>query len=508
MGKKKSVALMVVFTIVIVALCGLLLFPSIPVGVQIWKPVVSQYDFSTELDGGYYTYYYPEGVIPETEYEDDLKGYQELLDDAQQSGDADKIAKATKDLQNHVDGYEKHGGLYLSTDEQYEIFANGKVAEEYKADFKAAADEVADRYAARGYSEYRVAIVDDYAIRVEIPKTEEYASNVFSMFMLTEELSITLGGETVEELTSGKAISDLIEEFDVGNKNGVAFVKVKFTKDGEAMIEAAKENAKLTASDAETPSGFNIKIGDETLLQQDAYTDAFMDNNREARVLAADKADKKAVELYSIILNSLLHNEFNVAFTAGEVRTFEPVYGDNTTTLLFIALGVIILAMLVLPIVKMGRFGVVSTYTNLSYLVIVGICYKYLLGRVFELTLGGILVFLVGLLLINALQVYIYAAIKKEFALGKTVESAVKTGYKKTIMAIVDIFAVLMLGALAFLIGVGGVYTLAIQSMIVIVTGAFCNLLLARVLNYVFLSASKNKFKYFRFVREEDDDDE
>ncbi len=508
MGKKKSVALMVVFTIVIVALCGLLLFPSIPVGVQIWKPVVSQYDFSTELDGGYYTYYYPEGVITETEYEDDLQYYTELVEVAEEDGNADKIAKAQKDLQNYVDGYEQHGGLYLSTDEQYAIFANGEVAEEYKADFKSAADEIAARFAQRGYSDYRVAIVDDYSIRVEIPKTDEYASNVFSMFMLTEELSITLGGETVEELDSGTALSDLIEEFSVGQKNGAAFVKVKFTKAGKSMIERAREDGTLTASDAETPSGFNIQIGGEDILSTVAYTDSFMDNNREARILAVEKEDKKVVELYTILLNSLLQNEFNVSFTADDVRTFEPVYGDNTVTLLYIALGIVILAMLVLPVVKMGRYGVVGTYMNLSYLVIVGICYKYLLGRVFELTLGGILVFLVGLLLINALQAYIYHAIKKEFALGKTVESAVKTGYKKTLMPIVDIFAVLLLGALSLLIGVGGVYTLAIQSLIVVVTGALCNLLLARVLNYVFLSASKNKFKYFRFVREEDDDDE
>ena len=101
----------------------------------------------------------------------------------------------------------------------------------------------------------------------------------------------------------------------------------------------------------------------------------------------------------------------------------------------------------------------------------------------------------------------IYSAIKGEFQLGKTVESSVKAGYKKTLFAIVDIYAVLLLAALATLIGVGGVYTFAIQMIICVVTGAFCNLLWARAINYTFLSASKDKYNYFRLVREDDDDE-
>ena len=59
----------------------------------------------------------------------------------------------------------------------------------------------------------------------------------------------------------------------------------------------------------------------------------------------------------------------------------------------------------------------------------------------------------------------------------------------------------------ALLIGAAGVYTLALQALICVVTAAFCNLLWGRAINFVFLSASKNKYKYFRFVREDDDDE-
>ena len=60
MGKKKSVVLMVLITIILVVLCGLVAFPAIPLdneGVDSYNPIVNQYDWSMDLDGGVYTYY-------------------------------------------------------------------------------------------------------------------------------------------------------------------------------------------------------------------------------------------------------------------------------------------------------------------------------------------------------------------------------------------------------------------------------------------------------------------
>ena len=124
-----------------------------------------------------------------------------------------------------------------------------------------------------------------------------------------------------------------------------------------------------------------------------------------------------------------------------------------------------------------------------------------------EFTLGTVAVFLVGLVLVNVFNVKAYDAIKAEFNLGKTVNSSVTLGYKKSLLLTVDVYAVLVLGALALLIGAAGVQTMALQALICFVTGAFCNLLWTRVINFIHLSASKNQYKYFRFVREDDDDE-
>ncbi len=486
MGKKKSVVLMVLLTIVIVVLCAVTLFPSIYVSeVNKWVPVVSQYDLSTELGGGYYAYYYPEGVISETEFIN--------------NGES-------------TDDYKQHGGLYLSKDEDDGVLdANGEVNGDFQEAFKSAVAEIRSRYEAMGYSEYRVAVVDDYCVRVELPASDVNAGTVVSRFALTGDISFEMSGEVVDELKEdGVTASDLIYSVSVGTRYKTAFVKIRFTDKGKEMIERVKDDLSEASSttDVSSATTLELKVGDTTVAY--ILKDLITDDNYEARVNAAEQENIKQVEISSVLINSALKGGHDIEFdeTRIEIRTFKPVYGQEVMTLLYIALGVALLATLVLPIVKMGRFGVVATYSSLSYLIVVGICYKYITGAVFEFTLGSVLIFLVGLILINALHYHTYNAIKHEFTLGKTVESSVKGGYKKTLWGTVDIYAVLLLGALALLIGAAGLNTLALQAIICVVTGAFINLLWARGINFTFLSASKNKFKYFRFVREDDEDDE
>jgi hypothetical protein len=160
-----------------------------------------------------------------------------------------------------------------------------------------------------------------------------------------------------------------------------------------------------------------------------------------------------------------------------------------------------------MPITVVGGFGVMNLYTTLSYTVIVGLCYAFISGGIFVVNYSSILLFLAGLGLTYALNRYVYRAITKEVSLGKTVASSVRNGYNKTSLGMVDVYAVALLSALALLIGAAGFTTMACQAIVCIVAGAFCNLVLGRAINVLLLSASKDKYKYFRLVREDDDDE-
>ncbi len=490
MGKKKSMALMILLTIVIVVLCALTVFPafSVPKTVVKWNPAVLQYDLGTDLGGSYYTYYYPQGVITETEYE--------ALDEEKK------------------ESYSSHNGLYLSDEDKYNIFAGGEISEEFTAELQKAAKAIANRFAACGYSDYRVSIVDDFAIGVEIPSSDVNAATAMSRFALTGEMTLKKGGEVIEELKGEDAkVSDLIKGFSVKTQYDVAYVQVELTREGKEMIKDIKGSLSSStdaqnATDSSSITSLDVVVGDTPMLQ--ILSDYVGSNNVVKVPLAYDK-DKDYVDMVAVLLETILEeggDGFDIQFRTlldGDIRSRE--VNENTLTAIYIALAVVIVALIAASIVKMGRFGVVNTYTTLSYLIVTGLCFAFISKGVFEITLGSILVFVMGLVLTTVLNVRVYDAIKKEFALGKTVESSVKGGYNKTLWSVVDIYAVLLLGALALLIGAAGLQTMALQAIICIVTGAFCNLLWGRAINFTFLSASKNKYQYFRFVREDDDDE-
>ena len=495
MGKKKSVVLMVLLTIVIVVLTALTIFPafSVPGTVQKWNPVVLQYDLGSDLGGGYYAYCYPEGVISEAEYNSDPAAYGK-----------DFVA---------IEG----STLYFSTDEKLgvteydEATQKFNLTQEFKDGFNAAAKEIAARFEAKEYSDYRVAVVEGYALRVELPASEvsNKVSAAFTYLTNTGEVTLSKGEEKIDpaDYVEGEAaISDLIANVSIGSRYNTAYLKIEWTAAGKAMIDEVKESLS-TSSEVNSGSGttLDVYVGEERLAQ--ICSDNVMDNG-EIRVLFVDGYNSDYLKTIEILIDSALKTGgFDVAFTADTVRTFDPVYGENVLTLLYIALAIALLAILVLPAIKMGRFGVVSGYSSLSYLIVVAMCFAFITKGTLEITLGSVLIFLVGLVLVNAVQYAIYNAIKAEFNLGKTVESSVKGGYKKTLWGVIDLYAVLLLGSLALLIGAAGLHTLALQALIVVITCAFINLLWARAINFTYLSASKNKYKYFRFVREDDDDE-
>ena len=502
MGKKKSVVLITLLTIVIVVLCAITAFPAFTLpftnGTKIWNPAVMQFDLGMDLGGeyldshvggGYYAYYYPEGVKPASEY----------------------VADHGEDYE-----YAQHGGLYVSKDPAKGIYLeDGELSADFKDEFNAAANAIASRYAAKGYEDYRVAIVDDYAIRVEVPASqisEGYtdaktnATNAISTFAATGELTLRQDGAVISELTSTEdphTINDVIKSIKVKSEYEIIYLEFKFTSFGKTILDKYATTASSDSSSSEA-KGLTLAVGDQDTIE---ITSDMVDG-KTVKFSLAKETDKHYAETLCIMLNSALNDGgFEVNFNISDVRAFKPVYASNSLYFVFGALLAVIVILIVAAIVKMGGFGVVNAYSTLLYVTITALCYAFISGGVFPVTMGTVLVFVAGLVLVNAFSYIVYNAIKKEVELGKTVESSVKAGYKKTLMTAIDTHAVLLLGSLALLIGVGGLFTVAIQAIIAVLTSAALCLLLGRAFNFTFLSASKDKYKYFKFVREDDDDE-
>ncbi|MBQ9714327.1 MAG: hypothetical protein IJV83_03290 [Clostridia bacterium] len=535
MGKKKSVVLITLLTIVIAVLCAITAFPTFRLPWSAnkkdsWNPAVLQYDLGRDFGDGYYTYYYPNGVISETEYETEVAA----LNDAAAALTGEKKAEAEEKLADyvaayvHVDGID---GLYFSTNEDDAVLKSVKndageetwvISEDFDAAFQKAANEVKNRYAAKEYEYHTVSVVNQYMLRIELgagEKTETdnakdpstNASQAFTLFNMFGEFTFMQDGANVSAFDGETTVKDLIKKIDIKKQYEVAHLRIKFTGAGKSMLKAFKSSG---------GTSLDIAIGGEKML---SISPDYINDKNEVEYPLAEQGDIRYAETIAVLLNSLkdtgviyigeedANTPIQFAFRkldGSSVRSFTNDYGSNVLYWVFGGLLTIMVALMVLAVVKMGRFGIVNVYTNLSYFIITALCFAFITEGVLELSAAAIMMFLFGLVMVNLFHNYTYSAIKKDFMQGKTVQSSVKGGYKKTLWNTIDVYAVLILAAFALLIGVANLHTLAIHALICLISAAFCNLLWGRGINHVLLSASKNKYKYFRFVREDDDDED
>ena len=499
MGKKKSVVLLTLITIVIIVFCAVSAIPSFPLSVfdkdsvKVWTPATEQYDLDAELGGGYYTHYIPKDVITEAEYEA-IK--------AEKAGDADA-------LKEHEDAYWKHKGLYLPTDEELGVLKYNAetlsydVTESFKASFNETAELIANRYEARGLSYYRVSVVDDYALKIELPVSDTVAGTVFSYFAYTGEFTVSDGTTQVFPLKADGKPSEYFKSFKVKDSGGSAYIEIKTTGKGSEKLSTWT----TSSEDSQTAASVNFQVGGTDVLPVSATYLQKQSKN----VWVVGMNDKAAAEAIVIVLNTAIAaGDTGIEFEKidnSAVGMHRAVYGENAKTLLYIAVGVALLLVIALPIVGYKGFGVALAYSTLTYFGVTAFCFAFITEGVFEISAGTAIVFLLGLLANVFVGAKVYGAIKKEFYLGKTVESSIKTGFKKNLMFTVDVCVAFAAAAFALLIGAGGLHTFAIQALICAATFAFCSLLWTRVVNFLLVSAAKDKVKHFRFVREDNDDE-
>ena len=279
------------------------------------------------------------------------------------------------------------------------------------------------------------------------------------------------------------------------------YIENKTPSSGSAKLK------EFTTGDDASSKTLNFSVGENVVLAPSASYLAEQSKN----VWVLGMTEKDAAQAICILLNSAIaYGDTGIVFetvTNSSVGAYQAVYGSNARNLLYVAIAITVLALDVLHIVKYGGFGVAAAYSTMTYFGVTAFCFAFITEGVFEVSVGTALVFLLGLVATVFLSTRVYAFVKKEFDSGKTVESSVKAGYKKTLLSTIDVCVALFIGALMMLIGAAGFHTVAVQALICFATTAFCSLLWTRVINYLLLSASKNKYKYFRFVREDDDDE-
>ena len=116
------------------------------------------------------------------------------------------------------------------------------------------------------------------------------------------------------------------------------------------------------------------------------------------------------------------------------------LYGDSALVYMYIAFGVLFVAMMVFFFVRYGLLGFVHLYTYLLFLLVTLLCMWSL--SFITISTGTFAAVLLASVLLSASQAIVYENARKEYAAGKTVAAAVKNAYKKCFWHIFDLHIV------------------------------------------------------------------
>ena len=501
MGKKKSVVLLVIYTLLIAVLCfictvsfsygtdNLYTFSSVMRMMEKDADLGLAYganaDAGAYLGGGYSAVYYPEGVISAKEYDDNIRDMSE--EDA-----ADYAA-------DYVRYPGENGSVYLEKG----IAANedGTVQDSFKEAFASALSVVTERVAALRVDGARVENTGDYAIRVFLPAMMDGEYSAMTIFSYTGPFDLRCGtdessAESVFNITSKYAMHDYVSSVRARSSGSAAYVEFDFTDLGrDALAEA-------TAGAAETAVTLYFYVGDTSVISL-SVSETYDQNSL---YISGSYTAETASAVAAVFSTALDGTEEDLALTAGDAYFHPALYGGNTVWMLYIAFGVLFVAMMAFFFIRYRRLGFVHLYTYLLFLFAMILC-GWGISFVY-LSVESFLAFLLASVLLCVSDAVCFESARKEYALGKTMASSVKTGYKKVFWKLFDLHVVVAL--IAFLVAAISVSALQVAAFVLGLATVFSGVATLAVNRFgwaVMMGTSKKQGAFCNFKREEVEDE-
>lgn len=502
MGKVKSaiITAFVVAVIIVLAVFSTVSF-NMGEGVSRYNSFVSSIRLGSDLAGDAYVMLYPEGVLS-------AEDYNSIVDDTDNT-----------DRDEYMGGYTDHndkGSIYVKND---------KYGPEFAESVQKDAEILSKRFGERGYSSYSVTVQDDFSIKVTVPTNFTYAayitdetkqdgatrssalseiSNTVTCLMLDGKLSLRSSSTytNTNSLFPLKDFGTFFSNISYYSMGGNKALRMTFTDEGfNALNDVIKANSgtayffvgKTCLETQGRP--LTITLGSDNVLTD--KTVYFQPSN----------AQDYAITLSSIISGDTLSNKYNGG--NGQSDTYvvaaTSAFGEKAAVYLFAAVLVIIAATVVASAIKYKKLGLVNAIVTLLYSLVI-VTALMLTGV--QLTIAGAFVAVLGLALLNFSNFKVFENVRAETKLGRTIQAAVKTGYKKSIATILDLHIILVVAAALFaLIGVGEVASCGLIFFMSVIASYVMHWF-TRFMWYVNMSPARDKFKFCGYTREMIDDED
>ena len=359
------------------------------------------------------------------------------------------------------------------------ISFEASVASPSDEDMDAAEQVLRNRLDSQGYFDAVVTRQGSSVIRVEIPDIDDPETAVQLLkadavlkFTDAEGNVIMEGGTDVE-----KAVSAYGQLNDSGEQG--YFVQLTLTSEGQ------KKFADATAIAASQPDGSNIiKIMlDETEISSPRVSERI---DSKTCIITGNFTEESA----KILADQIQSGQLPFSLNESELRSVGPSLGDKAlaTSLRAALIGVIIVLLFMLVVYRLP--GLVADLALLLYIALVALIMAgYFMPGNFTatLTLPGIAGIILSIGMAVDANVIIFERIKEELRTGKTVKSAVASGYKRATTAIIDANITTIIAAIVlWKFGTGPIQgfalTLGIGVVVSMITAVFITRLLLNIM--------------------------
>ena len=343
----------------------------------------------------------------------------------------------------------------------------------------------------------------DYQIRLDIEAKETTSTDIQSVIAYGDVIFYGGDSGSEEEIASGASLLDDVYYY--GQEVDGAFpIVVDFSKDGYNTILSAIEAFEAEHTDEEF--NLKVVLGDDNVLVDMPITaDAFKQYSTGEMMLTGPKSEAEAERFAFQMITGGLKYKYEIvdgdSFTGG-IRIITPLMGVNVANLLVWAIGISIIAIIAALCIMYRGVGIAMSIAYLAQ-ILTQVLMLYLVPGI-TVSFGSVMGMIFALIL-GAVMLFVFAdKIKNEYAQGKTMRAAIKYAFGKPAFTAIDMCVTSGVLALAlFIFANSAVKAFAITFGIGIVLAGIMSILLSHLMVSIMVSVSNGNEKFLALKKED-----
>ena len=335
------------------------------------------------------------------------------------------------------------------------------------------------------YPEATIIKQGDSQIRIEVPDVDD-PDQVLSLIGEPAKLEFKKeNSDTAEAVLTGKDIKSA--EYQYNSETGEHGVSITFTTSGATKFHSLTSELSTSQSPLYIYLGgqlFSSPTVKETIAGGSTFISGGMNSQAEAEAYAT----------------KILSGTYSVELSLSEKNVITATLGENALLYSIIAGAIGLALIFVFMYIVYRNLGLIANLSLVFYTVILMMLLSVL--PFIQLTLPGVAGIILGLGMAVDGNIVVFERIKDETKAGKKIPAAVKSGFSRASVAVLDSNITTIIASLVLAwLGTGTIRGFAYTLLVSIVVSMFTTLVVTRGLIKIALNINSTKYKQYGLVK-------